>query len=224
MNTMFLRRLIILITVFLIHQGIPLNAQVSLGVNFGINRTTFSGDRPSNGSFGPGLGPMAGFRFDYRFTQAVALSFQPSIINQVVNYVKVDSNNDVIDSLKFKLNVLSFPIHAVIWSENGRFFVSAGLQFDYYVNARAVYPDHSVDIISELKSYNIYAQFGGGFILSLGRPYLLFEFRYSQGLVDLNSPIVHEESYLPRTKLTGLSFMAGFHLPLGKTSHYTIHK
>ncbi|MEE9462325.1 MAG: porin family protein [Bacteroidales bacterium] len=221
---MFHHRLIILVTVFLIHQGIPLNAQVSLGVNFGITRTTFSGDQPTNGSFGPELGPMAGLRFDYRFTQAVALSFQPGIMNQGVKYIKVDSNNDVTDSLKYKLNTLSFPIHAVIWSENGRFFVSAGLQFDYYVDAKAVYPDHSVDITSELKGYNIYAQFGGGFILSLGRPYILFELRYSQGLVDLNNPIFHDEGYLPRTKLTGLSFMAGFHLPLGKTSHYTIHK
>lgn len=167
---------------------------------------------------------MAGLRLDYRFTQAVSISFQPGFGNQGAKYVRVDSNNKVSDSLKYVLGVLALPIHAVIWSENGRFFVSAGVQFDYYVDARAVYPDHSVDVTSELKGYNISAQFGGGFILSLGRPYILFELRYSQGLVDLNNTIFHDERYLPRTKLTGMYFMAGFHFPLGKESHYTIHK
>jgi len=61
-------------------------------------------------------------------------------------------------------------------------------------------------------------------MISLGSSYLLFEMRYSQGLIDINNPLVHDEGYLPRTKLTGLYFMAGFNIPLGKESHYKIHK
>jgi len=74
---------------------------VSLGVNFGINRTKFSGDHPLNGSFGPEFGPMAGLRFDYRFTQTVSFSFQPGYINQGAYFIKVDSNNKVSDSLQY---------------------------------------------------------------------------------------------------------------------------
>ena len=118
-------RLIILIAVFLFLQGIHLDAQVSIGVNAGLNRSSLSGDSPSNGSFGPLVGPMAGLRLDYRINQAVAISLQPGYINQGANFVKVDSNNRVSDSLQFKLGVLALPIHAVVWSKNGRFFVSA---------------------------------------------------------------------------------------------------
>ncbi len=217
-------RLIILITVFLFLQGIHLDAQVSIGVNAGLNRSSLSGDSPSNGSFGPLVGPMAGLRLDYRFNQAVAISLQPGYINQGANFVKVDSNNKVSDSLQYKLGVLALPIHAVVWSKNGRFFVSAGLEFDYYLTANAVYEDGSTDIKSELREYYIFAQFGGGFMISLGSSYLLFEMRYSQGLIDINNPLGHDEGYLPRTKLTGLYFMAGFNIPLGKESHYKIHK
>jgi hypothetical protein len=220
----FLRTLIILFAVFQLQNSTSINAQVSLGINLGLNRSKFSGDAPSSGSFGPTAGPMAGLQFDYRFNQTVSLRIQPGYLSHGANYVKVDSNNKVSDSLKFVLDVLALPVHAVIWSKNGRFFVSAGLEFDYYLKARAIYPDHTVEITPEVKRYNIYAQFGGGFIISLGRPYILFELRYSQGLVDLTSDIVHEGSYLPRTKLTSFCLMAGFHLPLGKTSHYTIHK
>jgi hypothetical protein len=217
-------RLIILIAVFLFLQGIHLDAQVSIGVNAGLNRSSLSGDSPSNGSFGPILGSMAGLRLDYRINQAVAISLQPGYINQGANFVKVDSNNRVSDSLQFKLGVLALPIHAVVWSKNGRFFVSAGLEFDYYLTAKAKYEDGSTDIKSELKSYNIFAQFGGGLMISLGSSYLLFEMRYSQGLIDINNPLVHDKGYLPRTKLTGLYFMAGFNIPLGKESHYKIQK
>jgi hypothetical protein len=167
---------------------------------------------------------MAGLRLDYRFNQAVAISLQPGYINQGANFVKVDSNNNVSDSLQYKLGVLALPIHAVVWSKNGRFFVSAGLEFDYYLTANAKHKDGSTDIKSELRSYYIFAQFGGGFMISLGSSYLLFEMRYSQGLIDINNPLVHDERYLPRTKLTGLYFMAGFNIPLGKESHYKIRK
>jgi len=167
---------------------------------------------------------MAGLRLDYRFNQAVAISLQPGYVNKGSNFVKVDSNNKVLDSLQYVIGAFALPINAVIWSKNGRFFVSTGLQFDYHLKAKAKYEDGSTDVMSEIKQYYIYAQFGGGFMISLGSSYLLFELRYSQGLFDINNQLVHEEDYLPRTKLTGLNLMAGFHIPLGKESHYKIHK
>jgi hypothetical protein len=57
------------------------------------------------------------------------------------------------------------------------------LEFDYHLTANAVYEDGSTDINSELRSYYIQPQFGGGFMISLGRSYLLLEMRYSQACI-----------------------------------------
>ena len=145
-------------------------------------------------------------------------------LNQRSNFVRIDSNNKVADSLTYILNSISFPIKAVIWTRNGRFFVTAGLGISYYINGRAVNPEESIDISSEIGEFNFCAQFGGGFMISLGRPYLLVELNYAQGLKDLNGPVVHDKGYLPRIKITGLTFVAGFHLPLGKIGHFKIQK
>lgn len=62
--TMHFRLLLLLIIAFPFFQGASLNAQVSLGAGLGITRTKFSGDQPTNGSFGPKLGPIAGLKFN----------------------------------------------------------------------------------------------------------------------------------------------------------------
>ena len=64
----------------------------------GVNRTKFSGDQPTNGSFGPKLGPMASLNFNYRITQAAGIRIETGYINQRANFIKVDSNNKVSDS------------------------------------------------------------------------------------------------------------------------------
>jgi hypothetical protein len=145
-------------------------------------------------------------------------------LNQRLNFVKVDSNNKVTDSLTYVFNSISFPIKAGIWTRNGRFFVTAGFGASYVLTGMANHPGESVDISSEIAKFNFYAQFGGGFLISLGRPYLQMELNYSQGLRDLNSSVFHDQGYLPRTKLTGLNFTASIHLPLGASGHYKILK
>lgn len=216
------RYLVILIIGFLFLKFSPTNAQASLGAAVGINRLKFSGDSPSNGSFGPKLGPMAGLSLQYRFTQAVGLRLDAGYLNQRSNFVKVDSNNKVTDSLTFAFDVLTFPLNVVIWTESGRFFVTAGLGLNYYIDARAEYPDETNNILSEIEKINYFATLGAGFLISLGRPYILIELRYKQGLRDLTGSVVHEDNYLHKTKTTGLGIAVSIYLPLGKSDHYQV--
>ena len=165
---------------------------------------------------------MAGLSLQYRFNQAVGLHLDAAYLNQRSNFVKVDSNNKVTDSLTFTFDVLTFPLNVVIWTESGRFFVTAGLGLNYYIDARAEYPDGTNNISSEIEKVNYFAILGGGFLISLGRPYILIELRYTQGLRDLNGSVVHEDNYLPRTKTTGLGIAVSIYLPLGKSDHYQV--
>ncbi len=116
------------------------------------------------------------------------------------------------------------PLHAIIWSKNGRFYVLAGFEFSYTINFKG--DPIILPTITEynVEKYNIYAQFGAGFIIPLGKPYLSFELRYSQGLVDFNHILVHQATDLPRTKLTNINFVIGLQIPLGNTDVYQVKK
>jgi hypothetical protein len=221
---MMSRFFIVLITGFLFLINNSSNAQVSLGAGLGINRIKFSGDRPSNGSFAPRPGPSAGLQFTYRMNQVIGLNWQAGYVNQRSYFIKVDSNNNVSDSLTYSFDALTFPLNVMVWTPNGRFFVTAGLAMNYYLDARAHHPDRVESISSEISRFNYYAQFGAGFMISLGKPFILFEARYTQGLKDLKSSIIHEGDYLPRTKLTGLVLNVSINIPLGNTNHYKINK
>ena len=98
----------------------------------------------------------------------------------------------------------------------------AGFEFSYTLSFKGdqiVYPTATN---YEVEKYNIYAQFGAGFIISLGKPYLSFELRYSHGLIDFNSVLVHQGTYLPRTKLTNINFVVGLQIPLGNADVYQV--
>ena len=196
--------------------------QFSIGVNAGVTRMKFTGDPVSGaGFFKPDLGMSSAVRLDYRISDAFSISTQPgySLLRskyQVMN----DSGTAAIDSTLLKMTAFSLPLHAIVWSDNGRFFVLAGMQFDYVTSFNGEAPPTPYSSNYTPKSYDVrdyylYFQFGAGFIVPLGKPYLTFEFRYSQGLQDLTNALIHQESFLPRTKLTNTYFLVGLQIPLG---------
>ena len=219
------RIIVFLLSFLLISIVQSLEAQFSLGVNAGVTRMKFSGDPAAGlGFFEPDPGFSAALRLDYRISDVVAISLQPGFSSLRSRYkVMNDSGTAAVDSTLLTMNSLSLPLHAVIWSENGRFFVLAGLQLDYTLSFEgktllSPYSSSPSNSTYDVRDYNLYAQFGAGFIVPLGKPYLSFELRYSQGLLDLKDPLVHQDSYLPRTKLTNTYFVVGLQVPLGTYS------
>jgi len=219
------RTIVFLLTILLISLVQPVEAQFSLGVNAGVTRMKFSGDPAAGfGQFVPDPGLSAALRVDYRISDVLAISLQPGFSSMRSRYqVMNDSGTAVIDSTQLTLNTFSLPLHAVVWSENGRFFALAGLQLDYALSfeGKTFVTPYSLSTSSsayDVRKYNLYVQFGAGFIVPLGKPYLSFELRYSQGVLDLTDELVHTDSYLPRTKLTNVSFVVGLQVPLGSYS------
>ena len=193
---------------------------MSVGIKAGPLRTKLAGDAPSNASIAPEIGMKGAVQFDYRFNQAVSLRTQPGLIFQSIKYLYLDTITDELDSLFLHLNSYSIPLNATIWSENGRFFFSAGFEIDIYSNFKGEDASGTVDFKSSIEMINVLMQFGAGFIVSVGKPYLSFELMYSQGFKDLNSSFIHNDYYFPRTKLSWLAFSVGFHLPFGEAPYY----
>jgi len=228
---MQLRTFCLLLFLTLSTLGAKVEAQFSLGVNTGVTRMKFSGD-PVNGYgfFKPSPGIVSALRMDYRFSEAVSISFQPGYSSLRSRYkVMNDSGTAAIDSTILSMKNFSLPLHAVVWSENGRFFVLAGMQLDYTLSFNgedpiSPYSSSGTTTTVDVRDFQIYMQFGAGFIIPLGKPYLSFEFRYSQGLQDLSNALIHKDSFLPRTKLTHTSFVIGLQIPLGSYSEKYPHK
>jgi len=226
---MKVRTILFLLIILIMSIVQPLEAQFSLGINAGVTRMKFSGDATAGlGYFVPDPGFSSALRVDYRISDAIALSFQPGYSQLRSSYfVMNDSATRAIDSTDLRLNSFSLPLQVIAWSENGRFFVLAGMQLDYTLSLKGetLKSPYSTDPVYDVRDYNLYAQFGAGFIIPLGKPYLSFELRYSQGILDLSDPLVHQDSFLPRTKLTNINFIVGLQWPLGRYSErYPVKK
>jgi hypothetical protein len=103
--------------------------------------------------------------------------------------------------------------------------VLAGFEFSYTMSFKGDPIGLPTITNYEVEKYNIYTQFGAGFIIPVGKPYLSFELRYSHGLVDFSQYLVHQGAAdLPRTKLTNISFVVGLQIPLGNSDVYQVKK
>ena len=200
----------------------PSIAQFSIGGNIGLTRIKFNGDVSKGVSrFQPDPGFSAAARLDYRISEVISLSVQPGVSTLRSRYqVMNDSGTAVVDSIRLTLTSFSLPLHALVWSENGRFYVLAGMQLDYTLGFKpeVLMSPTSSTMNYDVRDYNLYLQFGAGYIIPLGKPYLTFELRYSQGILDLTAPPIQQETYLSRTKLTNISLMVGLQVPLGAYS------
>ena len=103
------------------------------------------------------------------------------------------------------------PIFIRIDADNGVTYIVSGLEIGIPLVARLLYEDQSWDISQQLKKADVLATIGMGLKFSLGRPYLLIEFRYYQGLVTFNQgQVKHEDLVLfDNFKNSGFQIMAG---------------
>jgi hypothetical protein len=226
MSNSFIRPILILLLALL---SLTNQAQISVGVDAGITRMKFSGDPPDGlGFFSPQPGYSSSLQLAYRFNNGFGLNIRPgySVLRSKYSFLN-DSATKVVDSTYFKVENFSLPLNAVVWSPGGRFYVIAGIEFTYVINidAEVVSSPLLQSVPSyEIRDYNFYAHFGAGFIIPLGRPFLSFELRYSQGLNDLTDPLIHLQSELPRTKLTNINLLIGLHIPLGDPDVFSIQE
>ena len=90
------------------------------------------------------------------------------------------------------------------------YFIS-GLEFGIPLSAEVSHDGNDADISNLLNNIDILASVGMGFRFSLGKPDLLLEFRYYQGLINLNSGTKEDEGNIifENFKNSGFQLMAG---------------
>ncbi len=200
----------------------PALGQFHAGVYGGFNSATLSGASPPDWHYMSKIGLAAGAIAEINLTQDVRLSLQPGFLQKgAVIGVDVPGERDPKDSLSINLSYASFPLLVKIIHDNGRVYLSGGV--DIGLLQKASYKEiigdgESLDISEKFDSVDIIAMFGVGFIFPLGRTKLQIELRYSQGLLNIsNFESRNPDRYLPpEFKTKGLQMLAGVILPFGK--------
>lgn len=217
-------RIIFIISIIILCTSF-VKAQSAIGVIGGLSNMKFTGDQPTKGWFGVDKGYGLGLSYSYRFSQVFSLGTSLNYTVSKAAYRHADTFNVEVDTMNLKLKGYTLPIDAVVWSKNGRFYVFTGLEFFFASSFTGENRfGQELKFEDQMRDVNIFAHFGAGFIIPIGKPHLFCNVRYSQGLTDLNNAHNSEDSYLPRTKMFAWKLKFGIVIPLKDENHYSILK
>ncbi len=188
------------------------SAQISLGITAGTNTGKFGGVEPPDASYTSRTGINFGGTIAYRFNKDISLTLQPMYSQRGSNIgVGEDTRRDSLEVYEAKIDFLIIPLFVRVDADNGVTYFISGLEFGIPLSAELSHDGKNTDISDLLNSIDILASVGMGFRFSLGKPDLLFEFRYYQGLVNLNSGTKKDQgnTIFENFKNSGFQLMAG---------------
>jgi hypothetical protein len=187
-------------------------AQLSLGVTAGTNIGKFGGVEPHDVSYTSRTGINFGATFAYRFNKDISLTLQPMYSQRGSNIeVGEDTSRDSLEVYEMNIDFIIIPLFIRVDSDNGITYFISGLEFGIPLSADISHDGQSNDISGTLKNIDILASIGMGLRFSLGKPDLLFEFRYYQGLVNFNSSDAEDQGNIifEDFKNSGFQLMVG---------------
>lgn len=200
--------------IFIVFLLLPLfsSAQISLGFTTGANMGKFGGVEPDGASYASRAGLNFGGSLVYRFNEDVSLALQP-IYSQRGSNIEVgeDSRWDTLEVYEAKIDFIILPLYVRVDSDNGIVYFTGGLEFGIPLSAEISHDENSRDISNAINNIDILASIGLGLRFSIGKPELLIEFRYYQGLVNFNSgnEIDKGNIIFENFKNNGFQLMAG---------------
>jgi hypothetical protein len=108
-----------------------------------------------------------------------------------------------------------------VFSDNKKFYITGGIEMALLTGAELVIQrdDEKKEDISEgIQSYDLLINFGIGYKFNLGKPKLLVELNYTQGLTNISEAYMGSSGLqLPdEFKNLGLQLSAAIIFPIGK--------
>lgn len=194
-------------------------SQFNVGISGEVTSSKFGGVAPDKASYESIAGFGGSLIGEIRLVKDVYLSLQPGFQTQGSNIKFGNENsvfNDTTVTFKISQSYLNIPLNLKIFRKN--FYVGAGFAVGFLSSAEISneYVDSTIDIKDKFKSTDITANFNVGYQMSIGKPYLFFELRYIQGLININNvnDVTSKDIYIADFKTKGFSFQTGIILPL----------
>lgn len=188
------------------------SAQIRVGALIGLNSTSFSGDTPPGSNFASDVGYSGGITADFFFLDDVSILLQPmyshktSTIQYDVNY-----QYEPIDSMNLFIDYVEIPLNVKVTANNKIAYVTAGLTFSIPLSATIINNTlgSETDINEFFETFSVSANFGVGVQFKIGKPYLFFELRYSQGLTNLSKSTNEEYRIIQKLKSNSMQLYTG---------------
>lgn len=211
-------RLLAPLIILLLSFNIQLDAQFSVGLFGDLSNSSLSGNAPPSTVYNSIMGIGGGLMFDYKATDEVTVSLQPMFIPKgtTVSY-DLPSYKEQRDSLNVQFSYVSIPLMVKV-AASKVVYVSGGFEVDLLqsVKAKMVNIEAEEDITSEIKSYDISANFGVGFTFDVSPVNLFFELRFSMGLMNVSKISSEEWDIPPEFKNTSTQLLFGIMYPFGE--------
>lgn len=195
--------------------------QVEIGLIGGLNRSGLSGDKPKNASYTTLTGFGFGGLIEINITYDVRFGIQPMYLQRGSKIAyKIPDVRDPVDSLNFKIDYFTLPLIFKVYANNQKTYLLSGLDIGFPLSAsieKLDGPDKE-DVLDILKSVDVAVNFGFGVRFPINQLFLVFELRYTQGLLNLNDPVERGETPLDFSiRTTGFQLFGSISLPLGKS-------
>jgi len=213
-----MKRVLTLALLVTLLTGSALAADWRLGVQGGVNMSGLNGDRPSNVSFGKRTGAIVGAVGELRIAEDVWLSVQPMFMQRgTTSQIAVPGEPEKQDGPTAEFDYLGVPLLVKIVANNGRTYVTGGINLGFLLDAKLVAQDATEDMKDQLNAFDVAADIGFGLMVPIGRPILAFELRYEQSVLNLADAGREEgDDFLPvRFRSSGFQLLAGIQWPLG---------
>jgi hypothetical protein len=210
-----------LIPLLLVLGTTPAHADGAVGIFFGLNNGSISGDTPAETSYQGRTGFLAGAFGEIRIASDVMLGLHPMYVQKGTNIAqKPPAQGQPPIENDLRLDYLSFPLLFKIETNGGVTYFSGGIDLAYLLDTRLKTDAEEVGIEDLLKKWDLSMAFAFGGTIRLGSPFLNLELRYTQSLLNLADIQIQGQSYqLPvRFRSSGFQLLAGLLFPLGGDS------
>jgi len=209
----------ILAGVLLLVAGYANAAEWRLGVQGGANFSSLHGDTPPKVGFTTHTGGILGAVAEFRIAKDALLSLQPMLLQRGSGTeISVSGQNEKVEGPEIELNYVAVPVLVKIHANNGRTFVTGGVNLGFLLDAELKADGIDEDVQTDLQNFDLAADIGVGVQFPLGSSLLYLELRYEQSVLNLSDTgrTIEEDDILPaRFRSSGFQFLAGFLWSLG---------
>ncbi len=207
---------LILILIFLINT-ITVFGQIDLGVFGGINRFSLSGEPPENAEYAGKYGYLGGIGLDFFIFDELALSVHPGYNEKgsLLIYRNRFYEDRIDSTFILTQTFVNIPFNFKIFTGNKHFYFLGGVNFDYFIqNTFNKEGEEPNDINYLFRDYDFSINFGLAYVYFFKHFSVFAEFRYTQGVKNMNKPdfVFDEDSnfYIENFKSSGISLLIGF--------------
>ena len=189
--------------------------QTYLGISFGLNNSSFSGDAPEKISYGFTSGFIAGVLIDFELTKDVFMNIQPSYKTGGGVLLENDSvDSEIVYEYPVVNRSISLPVIVKAYAKS-RLHFHTGFNVDYLLSSKATIRGTESDFKSELDDWNLAVIFGLGYIQPFANSRLGIDLQYVQGLSVVSQP-TNEDTFIPRVRINNIRLVVSYQFKLKK--------